>query len=112
MNCWRHFSKEIEVLEPALIWLHDADAQSSFQQAVRKDGLLARVLYEQLPECQQVNWAIFPREDRPSCDWAAIFELIAWKCRISWCSKVKLVKRSCNARSVNFVIEIFEVNSH
>jgi hypothetical protein len=39
MNCWSHFKKEIEVLEPTLIWFHDAVAKSSFLEAVRKEGL-------------------------------------------------------------------------
>ncbi|MGA2481531.1 MAG: hypothetical protein ABSF92_00255 [Candidatus Acidiferrales bacterium] len=59
MNCWDHFKKEIEVLEPTLIWFHDADAQSSFIQAIRREGLSPTLPFEQLQECQQVEWTIF-----------------------------------------------------
>lgn len=60
MNCWAHFKKEIEALEPTLIWFHDADAQFSFLQSIHKEGLSTTELFE-LQECKQVEWTIFPR---------------------------------------------------
>lgn len=60
MNCWGHFRKEIEVLEPTLMWFHDADAQSTLLQSIREEGLSPTDLFE-LQECKQVEWTIFPR---------------------------------------------------
>jgi hypothetical protein len=61
MNCWSHLKKEIEVLEPTLIWFHDAVAKSSFLEAVRKEGLFPTVPYERYQQWYQVEWTIFRR---------------------------------------------------
>jgi hypothetical protein len=60
-HCWSHFRKELELLEPTLIWFHDADAQSFFSQVARKEGLPIIVPFEQHQECLLVEWTVFPR---------------------------------------------------
>jgi hypothetical protein len=60
-NCWCHFKKEIELLEPTLIWFHDADARDSILGAISKEGLSLALPFEEHQECQQVEWTIFSR---------------------------------------------------
>ena len=62
--CWSHFRKEIELLEPTLIWFHDAEARPSFSQVARNEKLPTVVPFKQHQECLMVEWTIFPKPFR------------------------------------------------
>lgn len=71
MNCWKHFKKEIEVLEPTIIWFHGAALKSPFLQALREERLSLSVPFAQYAEyCGQIEWTVF---EKPFSSFLAFF---------------------------------------
>ena len=70
--CWIHFKKEIEILEPTVIFFHGAELIHSFVtnvqtdkqlclEPVYSDGLTETSLSREFHEhCKQITWATFP----------------------------------------------------
>lgn len=60
-NCWAHFRKEIEELEPTLIFFHGAYLKGSFLEALQAEGIRPRQPVDDFEECRLVEWAVFAR---------------------------------------------------
>jgi hypothetical protein len=57
-ECWRHLKKEIEILEPTLIFFHGARLRGAFSRLIGREGLTTTP--EGFPECETISWTIFP----------------------------------------------------
>ena len=77
-NCWPHFRKELELLEPTMVIFHGANLKWLVLEKLKEEQIEAKELYPEFDGyCREVNWRCFSRPftslllffRHPACGW-------------------------------------------